>query len=280
MMAALVAGLIVISALGVLTLWLREPDSNESVKNQADLGRAVVLAEATELGLPGFAIDPPPPPPPPPALPSLPSDTEIVETPRPSTVATVAGEWIEAKSTPGSLEAGEWFANPTQFGNDRVFLVVGEMPGWVEVMLPIRPNGSTGWIPVSAVELSEVTVRAEVDISQKTLKVWDGNEIIVDTLAVTGTDATPTPLGEFYVRDIVSKANEEGAYGPKILALSAYSEALETFMGGLPVIAIHGTNRPELIGGAHSNGCVRIPNELIELMAATVPIGSPVTIVA
>ena len=46
------------------------------------------------------------------------------------------------------------------------------------------------------------------------------------------------------------------------------------------MIAIHGTNRPELIGGAHSNGCIRIPNEVITVLAETVPMGTPVDIVA
>jgi lipoprotein-anchoring transpeptidase ErfK/SrfK len=34
------------------------------------------------------------------------------------------------------------------------------------------------------------------------------------------------------------------------------------------------------MGGAHSNGCIRIPNEVIEQLADTVPIGTPVDIVA
>ena len=64
----------------------------------------------------------------------------------------------------------------------------------------------------------------------------------------------PDPLGTFFVNDHVAGS---GSYGPHILSLSAYSESLETFNGGVPVVAIHGTNRPDLIDGAHSNGCVQ-----------------------
>ena len=71
-----------------------------------------------------------------------------------------------------------------------------------------------------------------------------------------------------------------GAYGPWILATSAYSEALDEFDGGLPVIAFHGTNQPDLIGSAASNGCVRMPNDVVDLLADTMPAGTPVTITA
>jgi hypothetical protein len=50
---------------------------------------------------------------------------------------------------------------------------------------------------------------------------------------------------------------------------------METFGGGVPVIAIDGTNRPGLMGGARSNGCIRIPNETVRFLAKTVPTGHP-----
>jgi lipoprotein-anchoring transpeptidase ErfK/SrfK len=55
--------------------------------------------------------------------------------------------------------------------------------------------------------------------------------------------------------------------------------ATPTPIGGLPAIAIHGTNQPGLIGEEVSNGCVGIPNELLEPLAETVPLGTPVSIV-
>ena len=111
------------------------------------------------------------------------------------------------------------------------------------------------------------------------MTVWDGPAVVVETTAVIGSPSTPTPLGSFFVNDFIEKY-EGSAYGPHILSLSGFSEALETFGGGIPVIAIHGTNRPELMGGAHSNGCIRIPNEVVEVLADTVPVGTPVDIVA
>ena len=120
--------------------------------------------------------------------------------------------------------------------------------------------------------------RAEVNLTDRAVSVWEGEQLLVETAAVIGRESTPTPVGRFFVNDLVEKF-DASVYGPYILSLSGFSEALETFGGGLPVIAIHGTNRPELVGGAHSNGCVRIPNDVIRVLAETVPMGTPVDIV-
>ncbi len=172
-----------------------------------------------------------------------------------------------------------WFPTPTQFGGPRVFLVEGARDGFLHVSLPVQPNGTSGWIRADAVTLEAITVRAEVDLTNHRLTVWDGDEIIVQTEAATGKPSTPTPVGEFFVRDVIP-ARSSGAYGSYIIGLSGFSETLTSFNGGLPAIAIHGTNRPDLVGREVSNGCVRIPNDLIELLAATVPLGTPVTVVA
>jgi lipoprotein-anchoring transpeptidase ErfK/SrfK len=60
------------------------------------------------------------------------------------------------------------------------------------------------------------------------------------------------------------------------LAVSAYSETLDVFDNGVPVIALHGTSRPDLLGQAVSNGCIRVPNDVIQQLADTVPQGTPV----
>jgi lipoprotein-anchoring transpeptidase ErfK/SrfK len=65
-----------------------------------------------------------------------------------------------------------------------------------------------------------------------------------------------------------------------VFPLNGYSEQLDTFDGGVPVIAMHGTNRPDLVGQAASNGCVRLPNEVITQLNEELPIGTQVEIYA
>ena len=147
---------------------------------------------------------------------------------------------------------------------------------WLKVQLPVRPNGQEAWIPTVDYEVSWTSVRAEVNLTERAVVVYDGEEVIAETQAVIGVEATPTPLGTFFVA--AKKVNTEDEYylGPTALVLSGYSEALETFSGGLPVIAIHGTHRPEQVGQARSNGCVRVPNDVIEFLAEHLPLGAPV----
>lgn len=170
-------------------------------------------------------------------------------------------------------------ANPTFFGNPLVLMVTDRTPDgqWLKVQVPTRPNGTEGWIPAAQADLSSHFVRAHVDLAERSVRVWDGPDLVAETGAVIGKASTPTPLGTFFVNDLVERF-EGSAYGPYILSLSGFSETLETFGGGVPVIAIHGTNRPDQIGGAFSNGCIRIPNDVVTFLADTVPMGTPVTI--
>ncbi len=198
-------------------------------------------------------------------------------------VATIRPE-IEA-IWPTTEPGGDYVAlefrltNPTFFGNSLVLMVTDRTPDgeWLKVQIPVRPNGTEGWIPAREADLSSHFVRAEVNLTERSVQVWDGESLIAETAAVVGKASTPTPVGTFFVNDIVERFNGS-VYGPYILSLSGFSETMETFGGGVPVIAIHGTNRPGLMGGAHSNGCIRIPNETVRFWANTVPRGTPVTI--
>ncbi len=172
------------------------------------------------------------------------------------------------------------FASPTQFGGPRVFLITDAQTDWLQVLLPVRPNGTIGWVRVGDVTVSQVSYRAEVNLSTATVAVWDGDALILDTSVAYGKDETPTPVGRFYLRDIIVKSTDTGPYGSHILALSGFSDVIEEFGGGLPAIALHGTNAPELLGGQVSSGCVRLLNADIAVLANVLPLGTPVDIVA
>jgi len=171
--------------------------------------------------------------------------------------------------------------NPTYFKHPLALMVVDRTDngGWLKVQIPVRPNGTEAWIRSADATISSHRFHAEVNVSNRSVTVWNGDEVVAQTGAVVGADRSPTPLGHFFVNDLVEEW-DGSAYGPYILSLSAFSEALDSFGGGVPVIAIHGTNNPSLIGGAHSNGCIRIPNEVVRVLAETVPMGTPVDIVA
>ncbi len=168
--------------------------------------------------------------------------------------------------------------NPTYFGSPLKLRVVQRSDDgeWLRVQLPVRPNHTTGWIPTSQVTLSSTSMSVRVNLTTKTMHVWDGSTLVLETQTTIGAPGTPTPLGTFFGNHHVAGS---GSYGSHILSLSAYSETLETFNGGVPVIAIHGTNRPDLIDGAHSNGCVRVTHDIVTQLKGMLPVGTPVQIV-
>jgi hypothetical protein len=153
--------------------------------------------------------------------------------------------------------------------------VAGRRP---TVGMAARPNGQEGWVRASDVTVAAHQFHGELTLSDFTLRMWNGDELIAETQVVIGTDSTPTPVGRLYISEKIPQSYAGGAYGPWVLATSAYSEALDLFDGGLPVIAFHGTNNPGLIGSKASNGCIRMPNDVVTMLAETLPAGTPVDV--
>lgn len=168
--------------------------------------------------------------------------------------------------------------NPT-YGSPRVFLVKQERGDWLEVYLPARPNGSTGWINKGDVSLAEHTYRILVELSQFRLTLFDKDQMVLQEPVAVGTSATPSATGFFYTTELIAVyPDEQYAYGPYAYGLSAYSEVLYSFGGGDGQMGIHGTGDPASIGRNVSNGCIRMTNEAITRLREMLPIGVPVEI--
>ncbi|MCP3990789.1 MAG: L,D-transpeptidase [Actinomycetia bacterium] len=206
---------------------------------------------------------------------------EIQERSLTATVATATVPNVVAFGAPsGASETVGAFVNPISTGAPLVFQVVSTEGDWLEVLLPMRPNGSTGWILADRVELSETPYRVEIDVSGHRLVVWRRGELLVDTPVAIGTGTTPTPVGSFYLTELIQPTDPNGPYGPYAYGLSGFSETLSTYRGGDGVIGIHGTNEPASLGTDVSHGCVRVANEIIDDMASYLPLGTPVVISA
>jgi lipoprotein-anchoring transpeptidase ErfK/SrfK len=166
----------------------------------------------------------------------------------------------------------------TPLGSPTTFLVVDERDGWLQVSLPVRPNGSTGWIPGDAAELRPNTFAITVDRGRKQLTLTRDGAVELEAPVADGTAANPTPAGTFYVTDIVETDDQAGAYGPYAFGLSGHSETLSEFAGGDGQLGLHGTNDPSTIGTSVSHGCVRVTNDVITQLVGMVPLGTPVTV--
>jgi lipoprotein-anchoring transpeptidase ErfK/SrfK len=148
---------------------------------------------------------------------------------------------------------------------------------WYYVQLPLKPNGITGWVRARDVELAPVTTRIVVDLSDRQVTLYDRGKRVLTATAAIGSAATPTPTGRFFVNQRLIPHDTSGPVGPGAIGISAFSEVLTGWAQGGP-IAIHGTNRPELIGKAVSNGCVRVRNDLLLQLFERTLAGTPVTV--
>jgi hypothetical protein len=167
----------------------------------------------------------------------------------------------------------------TILGTPRVVRVIeGPIDGWLRVALPIRPNGTEGWVQADGLTLFKVDRRVEIDLSDRTLVVVDADGVLLETSVAVGSATSPTPTGSFFITDSVITGNEYGPWGPWAFGLSARSDVITEFNGGDGIIGIHGTNRPSSIGSAASLGCVRVPNDIALELGGILSAGVPVEI--
>lgn len=160
-----------------------------------------------------------------------------------------------------------------------VLLVRHQTGTWLEVDLPVRPNGTIGLVPAADFELSAHNYRIEVALSGFHLDAYNGDQRIFDAPIGVAKDTTPTPGGKYYTIELLQPPDPNGLYGPYAFGLSGFSDVHQSFNGGPGQLGIHGTNQPELVGQKVSNGCIRLKNpDITRLVELGLPLGTPVVV--
>jgi lipoprotein-anchoring transpeptidase ErfK/SrfK len=172
----------------------------------------------------------------------------------------------------------------------QVFLVEQQRKdGWIQVLLPVRPNGSTGWVKADDVTLTANPYRIDVSLGAHTITVRKAADVIyTGPVAVGATNPplpdvgkpTPTPTGEYYLRILLQAPDPNTVYGPYAYGLSSHSESLEEFAGSDAEIGIHGNNDASVLGSNATHGCIRMDNAAITMLAKQLPLGTPVLVAA
>jgi lipoprotein-anchoring transpeptidase ErfK/SrfK len=171
-----------------------------------------------------------------------------------------------------------------QFRGDyrvQIVLALGQTTGpdgtaWLKLNLPMRPNGTVGWIPAGTVTLKPTRNRIVVHRGLRRIELLrDGKQLLSAKVAV-GAPGRETPLGEFYVT--ARFVPDDPFLGAFALETSAYSRLTEWPGGG--IVGIHGTSKPWLLGQAVSHGCVRVSNQTALALKRLAPVGTPISIVA
>ena len=147
---------------------------------------------------------------------------------------------------------------------------------WFKLSLPMRPNGTVGWIPAGTVALKPTRSRLVVHRGLRRIELFRNGKRLLFAKVAVGAPGRETPLGEFYVT--ARFVPDDPFLGAFALETSAYSRLTEWPGGGK--VGIHGTSKPWPLGQAVSHGCVRVSNQTALALKRLAPVGTPISIVA
>jgi lipoprotein-anchoring transpeptidase ErfK/SrfK len=222
-------------------------------------------------------------------LPALPAPAFTIPRPRALATRVDTARWapllqaVEVRSAPDSdAPALQQLATETPEGTANIVAVFGRDRDrddaiWIRVRAPALPDNVEGWVPRSALGgYTLVHTRLVVDLERLRATLYaDGKRVFEAPIGV-GKPEWPTPRGEFYVRNVLT-SYRSSFYGPIAFGTSARSRVLTDWPAG-GFVGIHGTDRPDLIPGRVSHGCIRMQNRVIVRLARLMPVGTPLSI--
>lgn len=133
------------------------------------------------------------------------------------------------------------------------------------------PDGTGTRAPTASVHQAQAAqtrqaVRIQISLSQRRLTLLRGGVEAAHYPVGVGKPATPTPAGNW---SVLNKAvNPGGVFGTRWMAFTRRGHGM------------HGTNQPQSIGHAVSNGCVRMYNPDVEALFEQVQVGTAVIVVS
>jgi len=164
----------------------------------------------------------------------------------------------------------------TELGSPTWVPVVQSKPGWDRILLPTRPDRSTGWIRVGGgLRTAYTPYQIDINLATYRLTILEAGRRLGTWTVAEGAPGTPTPAGRTFL--LASLRPPQPTYSPLILPLGTHSDTLDTFGGGPGTVALHGWPDPAVFGHAASHGCIRVPAAALRALSR-IPLGSPVMI--
>jgi lipoprotein-anchoring transpeptidase ErfK/SrfK len=127
-------------------------------------------------------------------------------------------------------------------------------------------------VNAARVVVNKTPWRIEVSTAQRTLTLVRAGRAVQTVSVVVGKLSTPTPVGLFSIVWAI-RWDPNDFLGSWVLELTAHSDVLMQFDGGDGTVGIHGRGGASLLdplGSAASHGCIRLANDAIDQLVATV----------
>ncbi len=165
----------------------------------------------------------------------------------------------------------------TQIGSPTWVPVIARQGDWAQVLLPVRPNGATGWLHATpeTVESAHNDFQVTVDLSEFRLEILEAGKPTGSWTIGTGRAEHPTPTGRAFI--LASIKESVNTYSPIVLPLSNHSDSHETFGGGPGTVGLHTWPDESFLGKATSDGCIRVTREALDRLVE-LPLGTVVQI--
>jgi len=207
-----------------------------------------------------------------------PEPTSATATPdTPFVVAVATVDMLEVFDEPNDDEARWLLPHPGPEDGPRALLVLDSEQDWLRVSVPVRPNGTMGWVRGGDVSTATYRARIIVDLYRGRLEAWENGALVAQGAIASGAEETPTPPGGFFVTEIQEHIDPATGGATWLIGTSAYSEALDPTAEGDPAVAILAVGDAAHLSQAISLGCVRIHPDVLERLAL-LPLGTPVQI--
>ena len=246
--------LLVVAAVLVATMTACAPDDDKASGRRADRADlSTLVASTTGTRLPRAPKD---------ADPTEATDGRVVHPRRALPVYAAPGRRPFGKIAPRQM-------------SDTWLPVVDRRGGWSKVLLPSRPNGSTGWLRSAQLQQRRTPYLIRVHVESRQLDLLREGDLVGSWSVAVGAPETPTPLGRTFVLGSIVDDNQ--SYSPLILPLGAHSDTLDTYGGGPGTVALHGWPDASVFGSAVSHGCVRVPADALDQLRQ-VPLGTLVIV--
>ncbi len=174
--------------------------------------------------------------------------------------------------------------HPEKYGFDTTPIAQGDLPVYSEAMFytvynpyGVDPTTLTG------------PKRIEVSISEQTMRVYQGDTLVLQSLVSTGLDPNNTEVGFFHVRIKYKSQTMEGFTNGsgEVVSFGEEGEGEQYSVKDVPDVmyinyeaeALHGAYWHNNFGHKMSHGCINQPLDVAAFMFEFAPLGTPVTVV-
>ena len=149
---------------------------------------------------------------------------------------------------------------------------------WVLLRVPMRPNGTTGWVRRDALGRFHLThLLLVVDRERLRMSLYSSGRLRWSAPVGVGKSASPTPAGHFWIREEFKVQDPRSGYWPYAFGTADYSTLTDWPGGG--IVGIHGPYyEPQLIPGRISHGCIRLRVADDGWLAGHIAVGTPLRV--